>query len=210
MLIRPVNYFGHAAVASWHADQGGLSLGAMLPDFATMCGARVTGTPDPDVAAGLDLHHRTDAVFHALPVVTGLMRELDERLLQGGCARGPRRAVAHIGVELLLDGILLDEVRYRDTYLAGLAHEAELTWRAADDEQRFATLRSRLRAHGVPEDLRSPESITLRLARVLARRPLLAPSQADLRAISVALAAHRPRIEVATDTVVRGLRAALT
>lgn len=204
-----MNFFGHAAVASWRAARAGVSHGAMLPDFSTMCGARVRGTDDGDVAAGIDLHHATDAAFHALPAVTGLMRELDERLARGGCARGPRRATAHVGVELLLDGVLVDDAGYRDAYLHGLAYDAPLTWHADGDELRFATLLARLRAHGVPEDLRRPEAITRRLARVLAGRPLLAPAPADLAAIKVALTEHRPRVQVAADTVLRGLRAAL-
>jgi hypothetical protein len=68
---------------------------------------------------------------------------------------------------------------------------------------------ARLRGHGVPDDLRRTESITMRLGRMLAHRPLLAPSPEDLRAIATALTEHKPRVEVATDTVVRALRATL-
>jgi hypothetical protein len=63
-----------------------------------------------------------------------------------------------------------------------------------------------LRAHGAPDDLRRPHAITQRLQRMLAHRPLLAPSPADLAAIDRALAAYQPRVEVAADTVLRGLR----
>src|SRR5690606_22101883 len=114
-------YFGHAAVASWAPApgpdpgaqaSGGRVLGAMLPDFATMSRARLAEASDVEVAGGIALHHETDRVFHHLPAVLALMRELDERLERAGCARGPRRAVAHIGVELLLDGVLVDENAY--------------------------------------------------------------------------------------------------
>jgi hypothetical protein len=204
-----VNYFGHAAVASWRQRRGGFPLGAMLPDFSTMCGARVTGTSDTDVADGIALHHETDKVFHQLPVVTGLMRELDERLARGGCARGPRRAVAHIGVELLLDGVLVDNSDYRDAYILGLEYDAPLMWRDEGDDQRYATLITRLRSYGVPDDLHRPEAIAHRLSRMLAHRPLLAPSPQDLVVITVALVEHKPRIEVATDTVLHALRGRL-
>ncbi len=209
MLRSHVNFFGHAAIASWRLGRGGLPLGAMLPDFGSMCGARVTGTADPDVATGIELHHTTDKVFHALPVVTGLMRELDQRLERGGCARGPRRAVAHVGVELLLDGVLIETEDYRDAYTLGLEYEAPLTWRDEGDDLRYGGLISRLRAHGVPLDLRRPEAITHRLARMLGHRPLLAPSRRDLAVIAVALVEFKPRVEVASDTVLRGLRAQL-
>jgi acyl carrier protein phosphodiesterase len=208
-----VNFFGHAAVATWQSPAPGRVLGAMLPDFATMSGARLSTTtpsPDADVATGIDLHHTTDAVFHRLPPVLALMRELDERLAKLGCARGPRRAVAHIGVELLLDGVLVDEIAYSDAYVAGLAHSPDgIAWRESDDPPRFARLLDRLRSYGVPLDLQRPESIAQRLHRMLAHRPLLAPNASDLVAIKTALVDHKPRVEVAADTVLRALRAGL-
>jgi len=204
-----VNFFGHAAVASWSAAAPGTVLGAMLPDFAGMCGGRIAGADDAETTDGIALHHATDAAFHQLPVVTGLMRELDARLDAGGCARGPRRAVAHIGVELLLDGVLVGEPSYRAAYLAGLGHDVALRWRDPESAPRYALLLDRLRARGVPDDLQEPAAITERLHRVLAHRPRLAPSPDDLRTIRASLIAFQPRIAVAADTVVRALRAAL-
>jgi hypothetical protein len=212
-LVQGVNFFGHAAVATWSAPASGVApavvLGAMLPDFATMCGGQIASADEESVSDGIALHHATDAVFHQLPVVTGLMRELDDHLRHGGCARGPRRAVAHIGVELLLDGVLIGESAYRAAYLRGLGHEPALQWRDPEDAPRFGTLLDRLRAHGVPDDLRLPEAITTRLHRILAHRPLLAPSADDLRAIRSALVAFQPRLDVAADTIVRAMRAVL-
>ena len=203
-----MNFFGHAAIARDSAP--GVVLGAMLPDFATMCGGRIERADDADVAAGIDLHHATDAVFHQLPAVVGLMHELDDRLLAASCARGPRRATAHIGVELLLDGILVDEPAYRAAYLAGLACDPALTWRDADAAPRFTALLGRLRGFGVPDDLRRPDAITHRIQRILAPRPLLAPSPDDLRAIRGALVEFQPRVEVASETILRGVRAGVT
>ncbi len=210
MVVRSVNYFGHAAVASWRGATPGTVLGAMLPDFSTMSGARVASTTDADIQAGIDLHHATDGAFHVLPAVTGLMRELDELLSARNCARGPRRAVAHIGIELLLDGVLTEIPAYREAYLAGIGHDATIEWREPGDDQRIATLLARLRGYGVPEDLKEPESVTFRLSRILAHRPLLAPSPEDLHAISASLFEIQPRVRVATETVLRGLRAQLT
>ena len=205
-----MNYFGHAAVASWSAPtEPGVTLGAMLPDFCGMCGARIEAADEAGVASGIDLHHATDAAFHQLPAVTRLMRALDEELARGGCARGPRRAVSHIGVELLLDGVLIDEPGYRAAYLAGLAHRPVLRWRDAGGGERFAVLLDRLRDRGVPDDLRRPEAVAARVHRVLAPRPRLAPSPGELGAIRDALAAFQPRVAVAAGTIVRALRAAL-
>jgi hypothetical protein len=204
-----VNFFGHAAVASWSTSEPGVALGAMLPDLASMCGGRIASTEDAAVEAGIALHHASDAAFHRLPVVTALMRELDGELDRRRCARGPRRAVAHIGVELLLDGVLTGEPAYCSAYLGGLAHDANLTWRDHEGAPRFAVLLDRLRARGVPEDLQRPEAIATRVHRILAHRPLLAPSPDDLRAIRDALLAFKPRLDVAADTVMRAMRAVL-
>ncbi len=206
-----MNYFGHAAVPSWRDGSPGVVLGAMLPDFATMSRIRLAEPTDETITRGIALHHATDAAFHDLAPVLALMRELDERLLAHGVARGPRRAVAHIGVELLLDGVLVDEQAYRDSYTSALAHDPSgVTFRDDTDAPRFAALHARLRSYGVPDDLREPASIVQRLHRMLAHRPLLAPSTDDLAGIRASLTAHRPRVEVATDTVVRALRAALS
>lgn len=205
-----MNFFGHAAVASWSAAAPGTLLGAMLPDFATMSRNRIAGADEPSVADGIALHHATDAAFHALPAVTAAMRELDDRLERAGCARGPRRAVAHVGVELLLDGVLVDEPAFRAAYLRGLDHEPVLRWRDAEGAPRFAALLARLRAHGVPDDLRVPAAITARLHRMLAHRPLLAPSPGELDAIRDALTAFQPRIAAAAGTILRALGARLT
>ena len=207
VLQEAMNFFGHAVVASWQTPAPGVVLGAMLPDFATMIRARLDAPTDPDVGAGIDHHHATDARFHGLPVVLGLMRELGERLERLGCARGPRRAVAHIGVELLLDGVLVGEAGNRAAYAAGLAHDAGgVRWRDEDGDARFATLMGRLRGYGAPEDLQRTHAITQRLQRMLAHRPLLAPSAADLGAIDKALADFKIRVEAAADGVLRALR----
>jgi len=204
-----MNYFGHALVASWRAAPAATVLGAMLPDFSSMCRARLARAQHAEVDTGLALHHATDAAFHDLPAVVGLMRELDARLDRLGCARGPRRAVAHVGIELLLDGVFVDDAAARASYLAGVATDVAVDWEH-EGAPRFAMLRARLRQYGVPEDLRDPDAITERLARVLGGRPLLAPAPADLRAIHTALVEQRPRVCVAADTVLRGVRTRLT
>jgi len=202
-----MNFFGHAAVASWSSPAPATVLGAMLPDFATMVRVRLADPTDTAIAAGIAHHHATDAAFHGMPAVLGLMRELDDRLAALACARGPRRAVAHIGVELLLDGVLVSEPAYRDAYTDALTCDpAGVRWRDDDGPARLDTLLARLRTHGAPDDLRRPHAITQRLHRMLAHRPLLAPSPTDLDAIDRALAAYQPRVEAAADTVLRALR----
>jgi hypothetical protein len=206
-----MNYFGHALVAAWHDPASpGLALGAMLPDLQSMSGARAATIDDAEVRAGVALHHRTDAAFHRLAPFVGLTRQLEARLAAAGVTRGPRRAVGHVGVELLLDGVLVAEPAGRIAYQAALAHPVEaITWRDEGDAARFAWLHDRLRAHGVPDDLARPAAVAARLRRMLAPRPRLRPSGAEAEAIERELAAIAPRVRVAAPTILGALRAAL-
>jgi hypothetical protein len=205
-----VNFFGHAAVASWYAAplaRGRVALGAMLPDFQTMSGARATAIADAEVAAGVALHHRTDGVFHLLPVVTGLRRDLYDQLEAAGVSRGPARAASHVGVELLLDGVLVDDPAHRVAYEAALAIDPVPA--TFDQPAWIAAVLSRLRGHGIPYDLRRADAVTLRIVRMTADRPLLAAKGDEPDKIRAVLAGYRARIEVAAGTVVTALRAAL-
>ncbi len=205
-----LNYFGHSVIASWRDAPPATVLGAMLPDFANMCRGRLAREqPDAAVAEGVALHHRTDGVFHDLAPVQAQMRELDARLGALDVARGPRLAVAHVGIELMLDGVLVVEPTWRATYEAAIADDTEVAWRELEDTARFAELRARLRTSGVPDDLASVESIVYRLQRVLGPRPRLAPSATDLVGIRTALVAQQPRVAIAAETIMRALRAAL-
>ena len=206
-----MNFFGHAAVAGWLVgpDDGAAALGAMLPDFAGMIGARVPTSSDPRLTAGIDLHHRTDAAFHRLPAFVTLQRELDHRLGDAGCRRGPARATAHIGVELLLDGVLSDDAVARAAYLAGIGTDGDLDWREDGDAARYAGLLARLRDHGVPDDLRRPDVAAARVLRAIAHRPLLRADDRDAAIIRRELAAVAPRVAAMAPRIADDLRAAL-
>ena len=205
-----MNFFGHAAVASWYAAppaRGPTALGAMLPDFQTMSGARTTAITDAVVEAGVALHHRTDGVFHRLPVVTGLMRDLFDRLAAAGVSRGPARAASHAGMELLLDGVLVDATDHRAAYEEALAIDPVPA--TFDHPEWIAMVLARLRGHGIPYDLRRADAVAMRLVRMTADRPLLAAKGDEPDKIRTVLAAYRTRIEVAAGTVVNALKAAL-
>lgn len=210
MIPRRVNFFGHAVVASWLSSDGGLALGAMLPDFQSMCGARVADPGDLTIAAGIDLHHRTDAAFHRLPGFVALGREVEARLEAAGVSRGPRRAVGHIGVELLLDGVLLTDAAGRAAYLAALAYPTtSIVWRDPEDPAAFTQLFDRLVAHGLPEDLATPASAAHRVLRTIAHRPLLRADAAEADAIRAELDRVAPRVRVAAPAIMSALRASL-
>ena len=204
-----MNFFGHAAVVTRVRSDAAPAtvLGAMLPDFLSMCGARTTAPLDDGaLAAGVALHHATDAAFHDLPAFTGLVRELGLRLTHAGVSRGPMRGVAHAAVELFLDGTLVDDARACEAYAAAIEIDPAM---ALDLPERFAILRARLRAHGVPYDLRRAEAIAARCLRMLAHRPLLAPKGDEPAIITRVLDDFARRARVAAPTIMHALRASM-
>jgi hypothetical protein len=166
----------------------------MLPDFASMSRTRIRGAEDPLVAAGIAFHHRTDDVFHGTETFLGIQIRGADELEARGLGRGPARAVAHVGPELLIDGLLLDDEATCEAYLAAVraTAPARLGLRfAGDGGARFAQLHRRLRGYGLPEDYRCPRRVGHRLVQILARRPRLALAEGDLDAVVPWLEATR-------------------
>jgi acyl carrier protein phosphodiesterase len=174
-----VNFIGHAAVALWQRADPRFVLGSMLPDFASMAGQRMASTgadADPELAAGVALHHRTDDVFHAAPAFVALQQRALDALTPLGVPRGTSRAIGHIGVEMLIDGELLAERSLADAYLRAIEADVALSgvFRDPDAVADLARLRTRLVSYGVPYDYRDPDAVLRRLQIVLNRRPRLA------------------------------------
>ena len=194
-----MNFFGHAVVASWEARTPGFVLGAMLPDFATMCGTRLAEIDHPELRAGIALHHRTDRVFHASSHFLALCGEARRALLARGLGRGHAQAVGHVGVELLLDGWLVEQPNAREIYAAALRcgrHDAlgeRIRWLDPEGRERWRSLHRRLEAHCPPEDYRDPALVTARIERILRDRPRLA---LDARRIGIT-ARYLPELQQA-------------
>ena len=175
-----MNYLGHAAVATWRSQDRAFVLGAMLPDFATMLGARPPATTHAGLDAGMRFHYRTDEVFHRSAGFRELTRSAFDWLLARGVERGRARAIAHVGIELLLDADLSRTEPVRQAYMAalhgGAAHELgrHLSWAAPEGRLGFEDLRTRLLARGVTADAPAPEVTSQRLRRALSARPRLA------------------------------------
>jgi hypothetical protein len=207
-----VNFFGHALVASRQGSDPRWVLGAMMPDFASMCRARLEGSDDPVVSAGIAFHHRTDDAFHGAPTFLALYTEGIDALERRGVARGAARAVAHVGTELLLDGLLLDDAPAQAAYLDAVALPAAaspgLRFRG-DGGARFAKLYDRLRDHGLPEDYRSPERVAHQLERILAPRPRLALAAEDIPRIVPWLRETRGRLREGVEGLLEEVGRAL-
>lgn len=180
-----MNFFAHAVVAAGHDPSPRFVLGAMLPDLAHMAGTRLRGSSDAGVADGIRFHHTTDGVFHRHPVFTASCTAAVADLCAVGLQRGPARAVAHVGFELLLDGAISRDGSGLRAYRAALEFgrgEPGLapqdgpagTWTA------ITRVLERLADAPVPQAYDDPAFVAQRLQTILAPRPRLALSPADL------------------------------
>jgi len=175
-----MNFIGHAYVALRRSDHPAFVLGAMLPDFLSMARIRGAKSSDPDVVRGVAFHHASDEAFHGCEVFVRLSSRFGEELEARGVRRGPARAVAHVGLELLLDGFLVERPGVADAYLAAIAEAgprrlgAQLTFTQPQHEARYEDLSERLSEWGVPTGYRDPTIVRDRLVRILRDRPRLA------------------------------------
>jgi acyl carrier protein phosphodiesterase len=209
-----LNFFGHAAVATWHATEPRFVLGSMLPDFAAMIRARTPTALDPELARGVALHHATDVVFHDAPTFRELGACAFDELCARGLARGPARGAAHVGVEILLDGVLAADRPARRAYLDALAlgrrlDPAQVHWADSAASKRFSELVTALAARGVSRAHGTPEVVAFRIERALAGRSRLALRQSDL-ALLVSWAAHaQPLVIARADQLIGEIRLGL-
>ncbi len=194
-----MNFVGHIEVARLVGDgrssSPGFLLGAALPDLAAMGRFRLAGRPnDPDMAAGVDLHHRTDDAFHRHPLFRSTSSAASAALTDAGLSRGASRACGHVGIELLLDGHLLgDRAALRTAVEGAMATAAERSDELVglvgpDHRADWRHHLERLTDWPVPEDYHRPEAVARRLQRILSRRPRLRFSAEEVGAVTTGLA----------------------
>lgn len=173
-----MNFFGHALIAAAERRDAGFVLGAMLPDLASMAGLRLLAADEPVLAAGISLHFASDARFHAEPAFRRACIEATYRLREAGVRRGPARAAAHAGLELLLDGFWARSRGVPAVYRAALeevpAALPSLRWRGREGGARLARACERIARSPLPEAYAEPDFAVERLVRILQRRPRLA------------------------------------
>jgi hypothetical protein len=177
----------------------------MLPDLLPMCGARPAQPLHPAVAAGIAFHHRTDAAFHATAAFVELTREARAWLLDHAVARGPALGAAHVGIELLLDGMLAAE----DDGRFAAALRIGMQWHSPADAARFSQLTHGLLAAGVPGSYADPHAVATRLVRILGRRPRLRLDDAGEAAMQRFAEGFAPRVRADTPDILAQLRAGL-
>jgi hypothetical protein len=208
-----MNFFSHAVVAQRFSEAPEFVLGAMLPDFASMLGARLAAVADPTLARGVSFHHLTDHVFHELAAFQTLSGEALRELRALGVSKGPARAVAHVGIEILLDVTLGQSASARAAYLAGLeaGRRPELVASVAwpeSDRKRLTDLLDTLDRRGIVLDTSSP-LIVERIKRTLARRPLLALGDDDPRRVLDWVETARHRVVTSEPALIAALHAEL-
>lgn len=208
-----MNYFGHAAIASERRHDPDFVLGAMLPDLAGMLRTACPDAASEPLRAGLAFHLETDAVFHDCPTFSALNLAGLRALRLAGVGRGPARAAAHLGTELLLDSVLVARDAYAQSYLEALRRAQQaacsLIWSSSDVSQSFLGLAAHLLGKGCAIHEGDPERIGFRLARALEGRPRLEPTAAELSAITHWLHEQRPRVTRAAEPLLAELRRGL-
>lgn len=201
-----MNFFGHLVAARRASDDPAFLLGAMLPDFVSLCGVRPEVT-SPAIAGGVDHHHRADATFHDGPAFRALLRETVAALDTRGLARGPSRGAAHLAIELLLDGVLAT----RDHHSHRLYHATLAAAGPADlgrglafpdgtaAAARWWRLHTRLVAGPLPAAYADPDFVCDRTADALSYRPRLALHHLSVEALRAYLPTLKARVELSAD-----------
>lgn len=179
-----MNFFSHAAIAQRYSSEPLFVFGSMLPDFVSMVRARPPFVRGDTLEAGVRFHHATDAAFHELRAFRELCRWSVVELTARRVPRGPSRAIAHVGIELLLDGYLSQNEASRRVYLDALAAgcdadvRGDLAFQSSADAARFSELGRVLRERGVSCSV-SASLVLSRLRSTLAKRPRLAIPASD-------------------------------
>jgi hypothetical protein len=200
-----MNFFGHAVIARRKEAALGFVraefvLGAMLPDFASMLRVRPPEVLSEILADGVRFHHATDDAFHGAESFLEFSHQASSFLLAHGLSRGSARAVAHVGVELVLDGALAHESAANEAYLSAVdvaltkSVASHIQWQSSEYEARFQHLCHSLRSRGAARTDTSAELVAERLRNILANRPRLALDDAGQSVVRDWVVTARPLI----------------
>jgi hypothetical protein len=210
-----MNFFGHTVLAVKRSTEPAFVLGSMLPDFATMIGGRPPRADHTGIHSGMQFHWRTDEVFHRSAAFLALTHRAVGWLSARGVRSGSALAVAHIGVEVLLDAALSHDECAQRAYRAALEGAAQqglgqyVGWASDEQRDRFGALRARLLARGaITRDI-APETVAERLRVALAARPRLSLDDASVLTVRDWARIARPDIEACAAPLLQDLTAQL-
>jgi len=183
----------------------------MLPDFIGMLRLGRPTIHDATLARGVAFHHGTDEVFHELASFHRLSRQAFAWLSDHDMPRGPARAVAHIGIEMLLDEVMAADEFAREAYRAALRVPLAtlMTFANAAEAERLAGLQDALLTRADNYVLPTPELVAERIRRTLAGRPRLATDEAGQALLGTWVTRTRPYVLAEAPEVLATLRARL-
>jgi hypothetical protein len=189
-----VNFVAHAVVAWRERSEPAFAFGAMVPDLSRLT-RRAPCEPARDallVTTGVAAHHRADAAFHDHPTFKAWMATLVEHMPSPD--RGAR-AAAHVAVELLIDGVLLERA-------AAGAYDEALRWGDDALDGAWGDLVARMRVGDIVAAYRTADGVAERVARILQRRPRLAGLGVTAEPLARAVRAVEPDVRDGAETLV--------
>jgi hypothetical protein len=208
-----VNLVGHVAVAldrDAAPPTTDFLVGCMLPDLAAIARVRVV-RPDGELGAGVAFHHACDAVFHESEWFRATNRGLRDALVDAGVEQGPARACSHAGVEMLLDGRLVDDETVDTSarvVLAAVTTDAPDLGALAPDDMRSVWV-ERLQMIGSsldPARYRDPRFVAERLQRMTTGRRRIELRAEHVDTVTAALREFQPAIAAAAPGVLAQVR----
>jgi hypothetical protein len=204
-----MNLVGHVAVAlepDAPLPSDDFLVGCMLPDLAAIARVRLA-RPDGEMGRGVAFHHACDSAFHDSEWFHSENRELRDALLAAGVETGPARACSHAGIEMLLDGALVEQPdvhRAASRTFAAIGAQADALATLAPPESRgVAELRFRRIATSLdPTRYGDARFIAERLHAMTAGRRRIELPAAHVDRVANALHDAQPRVAVAAPGVV--------
>jgi hypothetical protein len=203
-----MNFVGHIAAglrARGENAPTAFAVGTALPDFASMARMRLRAGQGA-LAEGVAVHHATDEAFHSDNWFVDLGRSLRTSLVYDGLPDGASRGCAHVGPELLLDGVLFDDDDIADAVVLVYSALANPTVEVVDlvaEPERHGW-----RSHliGVtkrldPGGYRDADVVARRLHTVMARRPRLSFDDDLVPLLAARLHEVQPQVAASAEAV---------
>ena len=191
-----MNFGAHICVADrigYAGDAAHVGLGSALPDLAAIGRFRLRRISNLEgIDAGVTLHYRTDEAFHSHSLFSGWQKTTANALASSPLSRGAIRAVAHVGPELLIDGVLLRDTTNRQAITDAIGIIPSVLdvlepMVNPPDTERWSSHLEDVSGWPVPGTMGDPVLVAQRMHRILQRRPRLAFDDTAIPAVAEAL-----------------------
>jgi hypothetical protein len=197
-----VNFVAHAVIAEALGCSPLEAFGSMVPDLANMVSGMTGLRSAPDLPAselqfGSSVHVATDEAFHHHPTFVTLTR-VAASAMDG--RRHVNTAAAHVGIELMIDGMLLSQSR-AEPYAVALSAAspfclgpwAELTGYLVDDNP--------------TRHYRSVQGCAERTWRILGGRRILAQGRPTIESLNAGLSEVASEVGLAVNALLHDVAA---